>query len=48
MRYWELLLEDDAPTKKVGREFNHLEDKVFAEDDGAIKVIQALKAVAKP
>jgi hypothetical protein len=49
MRFWELLLEDDAPpAKKVGREFNHLEDKVFAEDDGAIKVIQALKAVAKP
>ena len=49
MRFWELLLEDDAPpAKKVGREFNHLEDKVFAEDNGAIKVIQALKAVAKP
>ena len=48
MRYWELLLEDDAPpAKKVGREFNHLEDRVFAEDDGAIKVVQALKAVAK-
>ena len=43
MRYWELLLEDQAAApKKVGREFNHLEDKVFAEDDGAIKVIQAL------
>ena len=49
MRFWELLLEDQAPSaKKVGREFNHLEDKVFAEDDGAIKVVQALKAVAKP
>ena len=49
MRFWELLLEDEAPpAKKVGREFNHLEDKVFAEDDGAIKAIQALKAVAKP
>jgi len=49
MRFWELLLEDDAPpAKKVGREFNHLEDRVFAEDDGAIKVVQALKAVAKP
>ena len=49
MRFWEILLEDDAaPAKKVGREFNHLEDKVFAEDDGAIKVIKALKAVSKP
>ena len=49
MRFWELLLEDEAPpAKKVGREFNHLEDKVFAEDDGAIKVVQALKAVSKP
>jgi hypothetical protein len=27
MRFWELLLEDEAPpAKKVGREFNHLED----------------------
>ena len=49
MRYWELLLEDEAPApKKVGREFNHLEDKVFVETSGALKVIQALKAIAKP
>ena len=49
MRYWELLLEDEAPpAKKVGREFNHLEDKVFVETNGALKVIQALKAIAKP
>ena len=30
MRFWELLLEDQAAApKKVGREFNHLEDLVF-------------------
>ena len=49
MRAFEFLTEDEAPpAKKVGREFNHLEDKVFAEENGAIKVVQALKAVAKP
>ena len=49
MRYWELLLEDDAaPTKKVGREFNHLEDLVFTESNGAQRAIQILKDLAKP
>lgn len=49
MRAFEFLTEDEAPpAKKVGREINHLEDKVFAEENGAIKVVQALKAVAKP
>ena len=43
MRYWELLLEADAaPPKKVGREFNHLEDLVFTESNGAVKAIQIL------
>ena len=49
MRAFEFLTEDEAPApKKVGREFNHLEDKVFVETNGALKVIQALKAIAKP
>ena len=49
MRFWELLLEDEAPApKKVGREFNHLEDLVFTESDGAVKAIQILKDLAKP
>ena len=49
MRFWELLLEDQAPApKKVGREFNHLEDLVFTESDGAVKAIQILKDLAKP
>ena len=49
MRFWELLLEDEAPpAKKVGREFNHLEDLVFTETNGAVKAIQLLKDLAKP
>lgn len=50
MRAFEFLTEAEAPpvAKKVGREFNHLEDKVFAEDNGVIKAIQALKALASP
>jgi hypothetical protein len=49
MRAFEFLTEADAPpAKKVGREFNHLEDKVFAEDNGVIKAIQVLKALASP
>ena len=43
MRFWELLLEDEAPpAKKVGREFNHLEDLVFTETNGAQRAIQIL------
>lgn len=34
--------------KKVGREFNHLEDLVFTEADGANKAIQILKDLASP
>ena len=49
MRAFEFLTEAEAPpAKKVGREFNHLEDKVFAEDNGVIKAIQVLKALASP
>ena len=49
MRAWELLLEDAAPApKKVGREFNHLEDLVFTEPNGAVKAIEILKSLAKP
>ena len=52
MRAWELLLEADAAPapapKKVGREFNHLEDLVFTEPNGAVKAIEILKSLAKP
>jgi len=49
MRFWELLLEDEAPpAKKVGREFNHLEDLVFTETNGAQKAIKILKDLASP
>ena len=49
MRAFEFLTEAEAPApKKVGRELNHLEDKVFAEDNGVIKAIQVLKALASP
>ena len=49
MRFWELLLEDEAPpAKKVGREFNHLEDLVFTETNGANKAIKVLKDLASP
>jgi hypothetical protein len=34
--------------KKVGREFNHLEDLVFTEPNGAVKAIEILKSLAKP
>ena len=40
---------EDAPApKKVGREFNHLEDLVFTETNGANHAIQILKDLAKP
>lgn len=49
MRAWELLLEDEAPApKKVGREFNHLEDLVFTEPNGAQRAIAVLKDLASP
>jgi len=39
--------ETSAP-KKVGREFNHLEDLVFTEPNGAQHAIQILKDLASP
>ncbi len=41
--------EDETPApKKVGREFNHLEDLVFTEADGATKAIKILKDLSSP
>lgn len=38
-----------TPVKqKVGREFNHLEDLVFTEENGAQRAIMILKSLAKP
>ena len=49
MRAWEILFEDEAPApKKVGREFNHLEDLVFTEPNGAQRAIAVLKDLASP
>jgi hypothetical protein len=50
MRAFEFLTEAEAAPapKKVGREFNHLEDLVFTESDGAIKAIKLLKDLARP
>ncbi len=41
--------EAEAPApKKVGREFNHLEDLVFTEPNGAQRAIKVLKDLAQP
>jgi len=49
MRAWELLLENEAPApKKVGREFNHLEDLVFTEPNGARRAVEVLKGLSQP
>lgn len=49
MRAWELLLEEETPApKKVGREFNHLEDLVFTEPNGAQRAIKILQDLASP
>ena len=40
--------EDEAAPKKVGREFNHLEDLVFTEPNGAQRAIAVLKDLASP
>ncbi len=41
--------EADTPApKKVGREFNHLEDLVFTEANGAQRAIQILRDLEKP
>jgi hypothetical protein len=45
----ESIYEAEPPVpKKVGREFNHLEDLVFTEPNGAVKAIEILKSLAKP
>lgn len=48
MRAFEFLTEAEAPApKKVGREFNHLEDLVFTEPAGAKRAITVLKNLAQ-
>ena len=48
MRFWELLTEAEAPApKKVGREFQHLEDLVFTETKGALRAVMVLKNLAQ-
>lgn len=48
MRAFEFLTEAEAPApKKVGREFNHLEDLVFTEANGAQRAIAVLKNIAQ-
>lgn len=48
MRFWEILTEAEAPApKKVGREFNHLEDLVFTEPNGAARAISVLKNLSQ-
>lgn len=48
MRAYEILTEAEAPApKKVGREFNHLEDLVFTEPKGALRAVQVLKDIAQ-
>jgi hypothetical protein len=39
--------EDAAAPKKVGREFNHLEDLVFTEPKGALRAVQILKGLSQ-
>jgi len=48
MRAFEFLTEDLAPSapKKVGREFNHLEDLVFTEPRGALRAVSVLKNIS--
>lgn len=38
---------EDAAPKKVGREFNHLEDLVFTEPKGALRAVAVLKGLAQ-
>ena len=48
MRAWELLVEAETPVpKKVGREFNHLEDLVFTEPNGGKRAVEILKNLAQ-
>jgi len=39
--------DETAAPKKVGREFNHLEDLVFTEPKGAIKAVSVLKSMSQ-
>lgn len=48
MRAFEFLFESNAAPKKVGRDFNHLEDLVFTEANGAQRAIKVLKSLASP
>lgn len=48
MRAFEFLFEQAAVPKKVGRDFNHLEDLVFTEANGAQRAIKILKDLASP
>ena len=44
----ESISEAETPTpKKVGREFNHLEDLVFTEPDGAKRAVEVLKDLSQ-
>jgi hypothetical protein len=48
MRISEILIENEAPApKKVGREFNHLEDLVFTEPNGGTRAVQILQDIAR-
>lgn len=48
MRAFEFLKEAEAPApKKVGREFNHLEDLVFTEANGGARAVKILKDIAQ-
>ena len=46
MRAFEFLCEEAPAPKKVGREFNHLEDLVFTEPAGAARAVEILKSLA--
>lgn len=46
MRAFEFLTEEAVP-KKVGREFNHLEDLVFTESNGVLRAIKVLRSLAQ-
>ena len=44
----ESINEEEATPKKVGRDFNHLEDLVFTEPNGGARAVQVLKDLAQP
>jgi len=49
MKIWEILIENESPApKKVGREFNHLEDLVFTEPGGSQRAVEILKNLSSP